>query len=74
MYPNGSGAHALNETFETDGSNDNNHNDNNNNSSDDEAESDCGPAKKQRVHLDFILETIFDTKRQAEEAVKAEGE
>lgn len=74
MYPNGGGAHALNETFETDESNDNNHNDNNNNSSDDEAESDRGPAKKQRVHLDYILEAIFDTKDEAEEAVKAEGE
>lgn len=69
-YPNKTVAHALNETFETDGSNNND----NNNNSDDEIESDGAPEKKQRIHLDFILETVFDNQNLAEEALKAEGE
>lgn len=73
-YPNGTGAHALNETFETEGSNNDDNNGNNNNYSDIEADSDGAPEKKRRTHLDFILERVFDNKNQAEEALKAEGE
>lgn len=62
------GAHALNETFETDGQGSND-NDNNNNSDEEFG----APAKKQRVHLDFIMEAIFESQKIAEAALKAEN-